>query len=132
MMTQHAHWSHGSSPRAALAMATRTPWRAVAVLAGLVLMLAGGPAPARAESPADVFLESCARCHGETGKADMPMSRTLKVAPLVHDARLARMTPAQIAQLIRSDPKHAGVVELRGLDLESAAVFVKKLAGARE
>jgi len=60
-----------------------TAWRAV-VLAFFIV--AGSSRPCRAQSPAEVFLENCARCHGETGKADVPVSRTLKVAPLVNDA----------------------------------------------
>lgn len=110
-------------------MGALTAWRAAALA---FVLVAGSSRPARAQSPAEVFLENCARCHGETGKADVPVSRTLKVAPLVNDARLARMTPEEIARVIREDPKHAAVVELRHLDLESAAVYVKKLAATHE
>jgi mono/diheme cytochrome c family protein len=95
---------------------------AVAVLTG----------SAAAESAGGIFRENCARCHGETGKADRPMSRTLKVAPLVHDARLATMTPEEIARLVREDPKHAGVAQIRDPDLEAAARFVRELARRTE
>jgi mono/diheme cytochrome c family protein len=105
----------------------RTAIVVIAMLAGVAV--AGSAA---AESAAGIFLDNCARCHGEKGKADLPMSRTLKVAPLVHDARLAAMTPEEIARLVREDPKHAGVAQIRDVDLEAAARFVKELAGRTE
>ncbi len=41
------------------------------------------------------------------------------------------MTPHEIAELVRADPKHRGVVTLRDADLERAAHFVKQLAKQR-
>jgi hypothetical protein len=84
--------------------------------------------PARADPGEIVFQARSAKCHGETGKTDTPPARALKVAPLVNDPRLAEMTPAEIVALVKSDPKHRGVVELEDADLEAAAVYVRKLA----
>jgi hypothetical protein len=44
------------------------------------------------------------------------------------------MTPADIVQIIKSNPKHVGmgaVTDLDDSELRAAAVFVKKLAGER-
>jgi mono/diheme cytochrome c family protein len=89
------------------------------------------PAPAHAQGAAAVFKSRCARCHGQAGKSDTPDGRSLKVAPLVNDARLARMTPAEIATLVKANAKHRGVVKLDDADLDAAAVFVKHLASTR-
>lgn len=80
---------------------------------------------------AAVYEARCARCHGERGKTDTSVGRVLKVRPLVDDARLARMTPEEIARLVLSDPKHQGVVDLDPVDVEAAARFVKRLAAGR-
>ncbi len=84
-----------------------------------------------ASDGARVFESRCARCHGHDGRTDTSVGRVLKVAPLVDDARLARMTPEAIAKLILSDPKHQGVVDLDPDDVQAAAVFVKRLAAGR-
>ena len=98
----------------------------------LVIVVAGElacPGAVRSEQPGQAaFKRACARCHGEGGKSDTPHGRPLKVAPLVNDARLANMTPAEIVHLVKTDPKHHGVVHLESADLEAAAVFVKTLA----
>ena len=101
----------------------------------LLATLASGitvPAPGHAQGAAAVFRARCARCHGKTGKSDTPDARSLKVAPLVDDAQLARMTPAEIATMVRSDAKHRGVVALDDADLDAAAPFVKDLASRRQ
>ena len=102
------------------------------MLAVVVLWCRLGLAQPPAENDgAAVYKARCARCHGESGKTDTSVGRVLKVAPLVDDPRLARMTPEEIARLILSDPKHQGVVELDRNDVEAAAVFVKRLAAGR-
>lgn len=100
-----------------------------------MLVLVGAlarPGRARPEQPEQpgqaAFNRACARCHGEGGKTDTPHGRPLKVAPLVNDARLAHMTPEEIVHLVKTDPKHRGVVHLENADLQAAAVFVKTLA----
>ena len=78
-----------------------------------------------------MFEKRCARCHGESGKADTPGGRALKVRPLANDTSLAPTSPADIASTIRSDPKHRGVGAVAGLDdadLDAVAAFVKDLA----
>jgi mono/diheme cytochrome c family protein len=99
-----------------------------ALVLGMIVFEVVIPASGRCQPGAVVFQARCARCHGDTGKADTSVARALKVAPLVSDAKLARMTPAEIVNLVKSNPKHRGVVHLREADLKAAAFFAKKLA----
>jgi mono/diheme cytochrome c family protein len=96
----------------------------------LCYRVAAAAGPAENEGAA-VYKVRCARCHGDSGKTDTSVGRVLKVAPLVDDPRLARKTPAEIAHLIMSDPKHRGVVDLDEDEVKAAAVFVKRLAAGR-
>lgn len=99
-----------------------------------VALLSYGLAMAERPPPRDgeaVYEARCAPCHGADGKTDTSVGRVFKVAPLVDDPRLARMTPAEIAQLVIADPKHRSVADLDDADVKAAAVFVKKLAGGR-
>jgi mono/diheme cytochrome c family protein len=98
---------------------------------GLLLVLLAAVAVAGEPDAAAVYRARCAPCHGTTGRSDTPQSRSLKVAPLVHDASLARATPAEIAARVRADPKHRAVADVRDADLEIAARWVRHLAGAR-
>jgi mono/diheme cytochrome c family protein len=102
----------------------------------LATTLALGPALAT-DVPPDgtaLFASHCARCHGQSGKANTSTARALKVRPLVNDAHLAKMAPADIVRAMRSNPKHQGVgapVDLGDGELEPIAVFVKDLAKQR-
>lgn len=98
-------------------------WLVLGAIAHVVM-----PVRSHARSPGAVYQSDCARCHGAAGRADTPISRALKVPPLVHDGRLAHMTPEEIAKVVKGDPKHRSIVRLRSADLEAAAVFVKELA----
>ena len=83
---------------------------------------------------AAVFKARCARCHGDSGETDTSNARALKVRPLVNDAKLAQMAPADIGKAIKSNAKHQGigaVVDLEDADLGVVAVFVKELAKKR-
>ncbi len=100
-------------------------WRRAA---GLVALAAQVAAAHAADSRA-VYRARCARCHGETGKGDGPGARALKVSPLVAHAGLAELTPQQIVDAVKTDPKHRGVVDLADDDLRAAAAYVKELAG---
>lgn len=81
-----------------------------------------------------VFGAHCARCHGQSGKADTPQARALKVRPLVNDAAIARMTAADVVQAIRSDAKHQSMGSLTDVDdaeMQAVAAFVKGLAAKK-
>jgi mono/diheme cytochrome c family protein len=99
----------------------------------LVLHLASPPDAAgeQPSSPAEVYRTRCSRCHGGDGRSDTPLGRVLKVAPLADDARLARMSPGQIADAVRASQKHRDVAVLTDEELEAAARFVRILAEGR-
>ena len=107
------------------------------IFAIMVGMLGLATTIARADPPVDgatIFETRCARCHGDTGKADTSEARALKARPLVNDAELARMTPAEIVSAVKSDLKHQGIVDLNDLtdaELQAAAAFVSELAKGR-
>ena len=75
---------------------------------------------------AALYKANCAKCHGDTGKADSPAGKAMKVPPF--DAQLAGMSADEIAAKIKASPKHAGVVKAVGDDLPTAAGYVKQLA----
>jgi mono/diheme cytochrome c family protein len=100
----------------------------------VVLVAVAAAAEPRPRDGAAVFRAHCARCHGESGETDAPGARALKVRPLVGDAELARMTPADIVKAIKTNPKHQGVGALKDVgdaEVEAAARFVKELAAKR-
>jgi cytochrome c len=101
------------------------------VVVGVLSCRVAAAEPSSKKGGAEVYRTRCAHCHGESGKTDTSVGRVFKVAPLVGDPRLARMTPAEIAQLNLSDPKHRAVVDLDEDDVKAAAVFVKRLAARR-
>lgn len=85
---------------------------------------------ARAADGAAVFKEQCAKCHGETGAADTTVAKTLKVAPLAGDAKVQKMTEAEVVERIKGNDKHPQKIRALGeADLTAAAAFAKQLAG---
>jgi mono/diheme cytochrome c family protein len=97
-----------------------------------VLGVATAAADSGPPDGATVFKRHCARCHGESGKGDASGARALKVRPLVGDAVLASLAPAEIVRLIKSDAKHDAIKALEDVadvELEAAALFTKELAG---
>ena len=85
---------------------------------------------AYAADGAAVYKDQCAKCHGETGHADTTVAKTLKVAPLAGDAKVAAMTEAEVVERIKTNEKHPQ--KIRGLsdeDLTAAAGVAKQLAG---
>jgi mono/diheme cytochrome c family protein len=111
-----------------------------AVVAGVVVLLvaallAGGVrAEPAASGGAAVFQTHCAGCHGDSGRADTPGARALKVRPLAGDPALARMQVAAVVTVITSNAKHRCLGALTGVDdaaLGLAAGFVRHVAKGR-
>jgi mono/diheme cytochrome c family protein len=67
----------------------------VAVVSGL--LTASSVQTAGADEAKELFLKSCAPCHGKDGKAETPAARKLGVK----DLSLSKLTDAQIEQQIR-------------------------------
>lgn len=81
---------------------------------------------------AALFKQHCATCHGATGKADTPASKSLNVPALAGDAKVAGMSDADVVAAIKANPKHAAVLKtVTDDDLAALAGYVKGLAAAK-
>jgi cytochrome c len=84
---------------------------------------------ARAEDPAAVFKENCAKCHGETGQADTQVAQTLKVPKLAGDAKIAGMAIPDIVKVMKENDKHKAMLKNATEDqLVAGATHAKVLA----
>ena len=96
------------------------------------LLLATGAA--FAADGAAVFKSHCAKCHGETGKADTPAGKALKVPALAGDAKVSGSSVADLVTAIKGNEKHGKAGVLKGMsdaDVEAAATQAKTLAGGK-
>jgi mono/diheme cytochrome c family protein len=91
-----------------------------------VVTLAVGSGAAFAADGAAVYKAHCAKCHGETGKADTAAAKAMKVPALAGDAKVAGMSDADLAVQIRANKKHASL-KLNDADLAAVAAYVKQL-----
>ena len=57
---------------------------------------------------AALFKQNCASCHGATGQADAPASKSLKVPALAGDANVAGMSAADVTARIKGNPSTRG------------------------
>jgi mono/diheme cytochrome c family protein len=90
------------------------------------------PARATAEDGAAVFKAQCAKCHGETGEADTPAAKTLKVPKLKGDAKVAGMSVDDIVKAVKANEKHKSFIKkLTDEQIGAAAGVVKQLAGGK-
>ena len=81
---------------------------------------------------AALFKEHCAKCHGDTGKADTPAGKAMKVPPLAGDAKVAAMSADDVAARIKSNEKHkAFIKKLTDDDVAAVAAYVKGVANAK-
>ena len=88
------------------------------------------PACATAEDGAAVYKAQCAKCHGETGEADTPAAKTLKVPKLKGDAKVAGMSEADIVAAVKANEKHKSFIKkLTDEQITAAAGHAKQLAG---
>jgi len=95
------------------------------------LLLATG---AFAADGAAVYKSHCAKCHGETGKADTPAGKALKVPALAGDAKVSGSSVADLVTAIKGNEKHGKAGVLKGMsdaDVEAAATQAKTLAGGK-
>ena len=98
-------------------------FRTITVTAALFLVSTTAWA---ADGPA-IFKANCAKCHGESGKADTAAGKAMKVPAL--EAKLGTMSEADIAKQVKTSTKHASVVKaLSDDDLAKVAAHIKQLA----
>jgi len=108
-------------------MRTRT---IVAMTVGLALT--SGALALAAEDPGAVYAAQCAKCHGESGKADTPAGKAVKAPALAGDAKIAGMSVADIAAAIKGNEKHKSfAAKLSAEQIEAAATKAKELAGGK-
>jgi len=102
--------------------------RSVVAVAALVSVI-GAPAVFAADGAA-IYSANCAKCHGDSGKADTTMAKAMKVPAIAGDAKLQKMSESDIAGVIKGNAKHPPTVKgLSDADVSAVAGFVKQLAG---
>jgi mono/diheme cytochrome c family protein len=85
-----------------------------------------------AADAAVLFKQQCASCHGETGKADTPPGKALKVPALAGDAKVAAMADADVVAKIKSNDRHAAALKkVTDADIPALATYVKGLAAGK-
>ena len=90
------------------------------------------PMYAAAEDGAAVFKAQCAKCHGETGEADTPAGKTLKVPKLKGDGKVAGMSVDDIAKAMKANEKHKSfITKLTDEQINAAAGVAKQIAGGK-
>ena len=95
-----------------------------------ILLLAGSVA--WAADGAAVFKTQCAKCHGDTGQSDTAAGKAMKVPALAGDAKLGKMSEADIATAIKGSAKHpSGIKGLNADDLNAVAGYVRELASGK-
>ena len=93
------------------------------------LLLIASSAGAAADGAA-IFKAHCAKCHGDTGKADTSVGKAMKVPVIAGDAKIKAMSASEVAGVIKSNAKHPATIKsLSDDDVNAVAAFVKDLAG---
>jgi mono/diheme cytochrome c family protein len=101
----------------------------VLVTAALAMLGGGTSVLAADEDPATVFKEQCAKCHGETGKADTPAGKMMKTPELAGNAMVAGMSVADLVQTLQGNEKHkATLKKLSEAQITAGATRAKALA----
>jgi mono/diheme cytochrome c family protein len=98
-------------------------------MAAAVALVVGNGAAFAADG-AVVYKGHCAKCHGDTGKADTPTAKALKVRAIAGDAKVAGMSDADLIAQIKANKKHAAL-KLSDADLAAVATYVKQLASEK-
>jgi mono/diheme cytochrome c family protein len=90
------------------------------------------PMCATAEDGAAMFKAQCAKCHGDSGEADTPAGKTLKVPKLKGDAKVAGMSVEDLVKAIKDNTKHKSfITKLTDEQITAAAGHAKQLAGGK-
>jgi len=99
-------------------------------LIGVAALLLITGSVARAADGAAIYTAQCAKCHGDTGKADTTIGKAMKVPALAGDPNVQKMTDADVAARIKGNAKHPPTIKsLSDDDVNAVAAYVKQLAG---
>jgi mono/diheme cytochrome c family protein len=100
-----------------------------ALFGTIALLLIGGSVAFAADGAA-VYKAQCAKCHGDTGKADTSIGKAMKVPALAGDANIQKMSDGDVAARIKGNAKHPPPVKsMSDDDINAVAAYVKQLAG---
>ena len=99
------------------------------LIGGVALLFATASMAAAADGAA-LYKAQCAKCHGDTAKADTTVGKAMKVPAIVGDANIQKMSDADVAARITGNAKHPPTVKsLSDDDVNAVAAYVKQLAG---
>jgi len=104
--------------------------KVLSVIAATAIAVALTHRPVLAADGADVWKTQCAKCHGETGAADTPVGKAMKVPVLAGNDKFAGMTTAEIVAAFKAHKKHAAL-KVSDADLEVTAGHVKQIAAKK-
>jgi mono/diheme cytochrome c family protein len=107
--------------------------RRSSLLLALSLVACGNEAgPAIPVNPALLYTQMCARCHGEDGKGDPELKKTMPVRDFTHPEFRARATADDIERVIMTGKNQMPAFgsNLSGPKIQAIAGHVKRL-GAR-
>ena len=104
----------------------------VRIFTAFVFVLAATVPAALAAEGAQIYKDRCAKCHGDTGKADSPAAKALKTPVLAGNAKIAAMADADLTKAIATNSKHAAFMKtVSEADVAAVAAYVKQLASAK-
>jgi hypothetical protein len=83
-----------------------------------------------AEDGGMVWKQRCAKCHGETGMAETPTAKALKVPALAGNEKIAGMSGDDLVKAYKANPKHA-IVKATDEELQAVVAHVKEMAGKK-
>lgn len=93
----------------------------------LAILSLGAAVTARASSASEIWMDSCASCHGKDGKADTKMGKKLHVKDYTDAASLAKMTDVQLTDAIAKGVVAEGKERMKGFAKELSADDIKLL-----
>ena len=97
---------------------------------GVAALLLLASSVASAADGAAIYGAQCAKCHGDTGKADTTIGKAMKVPPLAGDAKIQKLSASDVVALIKGNAKHPPTVKsLSDDDVNAVAAYVKQLSG---
>ena len=100
------------------------------VAGGFLAATLAAAGPTGAQEAAELYKDRCLACHGETGKGDTPVGPALRVPDLSDAKGMARITDAQMTELIlkgsKSMPGFASL--LTPAEVQALVLYIRSLS----